>query len=106
MIEIQEQGLNRIFLENCFFVEAASKGGVKMSILENNNTDKSDDNKQQMVEDFANDQEERIVHIKQEQKEENFVEQQAQSVEANQMNPIETATLLLLSRIAFFNKVK
>ena len=105
MIEVQEQGLNRIFLENCSIVEASNS--EKMSILENNNTsaDKSGDNNQ-LIEDNESHQPERSIQIKQEKQDESCVDQQVQNLEANQMNPIETATLLLLSRIAFFNKVK
>ena len=102
MIEVQEQGLNRIFLENCSIVEASNS--EKMSILENNNSsvDKSADNKH-LIEDNESPP---TIHIKQENKDESCIDQQVQNLEANQMNPIETATLLLLSRIAFFNKVK
>lgn len=104
MIEVQDLGLNRIFLENCSIVEASNS--EEMSILENNNSsaNTSADSKH-LIEDHESHQEERPIHIKQEKKDESCVDQQVQNLEANQMNPIETATLLLLSRIAFFNKV-
>ena len=106
MIEIKEEQKSKILQEDFCYNSINSK----TSNMENNNNAINSNNVKEIATDNENeelDNENLILNIK---KEDNIYEGEGEEgtmeeQESTQMSPVETATLLLLSRIALFNKV-
>ena len=106
MIEIKEEQSSKILQEDFCYKRINSK----MSTMEDNNNAINSTSVKEMASDNDNEElenENLILNIK---KEDNIYEAEGEDgnieeTESTQMSPVETATLLLLSRIALFNKV-
>ena len=101
MIELKD---GFITLENCS-TSKTKQINAKMT-AENQKISSKIINNNLIIDDENNDVENcDTIIIKKEKNDESYQDQSSTSQESKIMNPIETATLLLLSRIAFFNKV-